>query len=39
MSSRLHGWTITPSHYLEQDLGDVWLDSPESHVCADGNHC
>ncbi|HWI26557.1 MAG TPA: ABC transporter substrate-binding protein [Stellaceae bacterium] len=27
-SSRLHGWTITPSHYLEQDLGDVWLDAP-----------
>jgi peptide/nickel transport system substrate-binding protein len=24
-SSRLKGWNITPSHYLEQDLTDVWL--------------
>jgi peptide/nickel transport system substrate-binding protein len=39
MSSRVQGWTITPSHYIEQDLADVWLDSPESHVCADRNHC
>lgn len=22
---RLKGWTITPSHYLGQDLADVWL--------------
>ena len=25
-SSRLHGWHLTPSHYLEQDLTEVWLD-------------
>lgn len=25
-SSRLHGWSITPSHFLGQDLADVWLD-------------
>ncbi len=25
-SSRLHGWSITPSHFIGQDLGDVWLD-------------
>jgi peptide/nickel transport system substrate-binding protein len=25
-SSRMKGWTLTPSHYLEQDLTDVWLD-------------
>jgi peptide/nickel transport system substrate-binding protein len=25
-SSRLHGWSITPSHFLGQDLTDVWLD-------------
>jgi peptide/nickel transport system substrate-binding protein len=24
-SARLHGWDITPSHYLNQDLADVWL--------------
>lgn len=24
-SSRLKGWHITPSHYIEQDLTDVWL--------------
>ncbi|HSQ03167.1 MAG TPA: hypothetical protein VLN59_03965, partial [Burkholderiales bacterium] len=22
----LKGWKITPSHYLNQDLVDVWLD-------------
>ena len=25
-SSRLHGWSITPSHFIGQDLADVWLD-------------
>jgi peptide/nickel transport system substrate-binding protein len=25
-SARLKGWTMTPSHYLGQDLADVWLD-------------
>jgi peptide/nickel transport system substrate-binding protein len=25
-SSRMHGWSITPSHFLGQDLADVWLD-------------
>ena len=24
-SSALHGWQITPSHLLNQDLADVWL--------------
>jgi len=24
-NSRLHGWTITPSHYLNQQLDTVWL--------------
>jgi peptide/nickel transport system substrate-binding protein len=28
-SARLHGWTITPSHFIGQDLADVWLD-PDS---------
>ena len=26
-SSKLRGWHLTPSHYLEQDLTDVWLDT------------
>ncbi len=26
MSRRVHGWHITPSHFLGQDLADVWLD-------------
>ena len=25
-SSRLKGWAITPSHFIGQDLTDVWLD-------------
>ncbi len=24
-SARLRGWHLTPSHYLEQDLSEVWL--------------
>ena len=24
-SARVHGWKITPSHYVNQDLRDVWL--------------
>jgi len=25
-SSKVKGWTITPSHFIGQDLTDVWLD-------------
>jgi peptide/nickel transport system substrate-binding protein len=25
-NSKLKGWHITPSHYVGQDLADVWLD-------------
>jgi peptide/nickel transport system substrate-binding protein len=25
-SSRLKGWNVTPSHFLGQDLTDVWID-------------
>jgi peptide/nickel transport system substrate-binding protein len=28
-SARLHGWSITPSHFIGQDLVDVWLDPAE----------
>ena len=26
LSARLKGWSITPSHFIGQDLTDVWLD-------------
>jgi peptide/nickel transport system substrate-binding protein len=25
-SPAMKGWNLTPSHYLEQDLAEVWLD-------------
>ena len=25
-NKKLRTWEITPSHYLNQDLADVWLD-------------
>ena len=25
-SARLHGWNLTPSHFIGQDLADAWLD-------------
>ena len=31
-SSRLKGWSITPSHYLNQDLAEVWLERPRDLV-------
>jgi peptide/nickel transport system substrate-binding protein len=37
-SSRVKGWTITPSHYLNQDLADVWLGAPQN-ACADNQRC
>jgi peptide/nickel transport system substrate-binding protein len=26
LPKRVQGWNMTPSHYLSQDLVDVWLD-------------
>jgi peptide/nickel transport system substrate-binding protein len=26
-SAGLKGWSITPSHFIGQDLADVWLDN------------
>ena len=37
-STRLKGWTITPSHYLNQDLADVWLEAPQN-ACVDQKRC
>jgi hypothetical protein len=25
-AAAVKGWHLTPSHYLEQDLTEVWLD-------------
>jgi peptide/nickel transport system substrate-binding protein len=39
-SSRLKGWSITPSHYLNQDLADVWLEpKPTASACAGDARC
>jgi peptide/nickel transport system substrate-binding protein len=37
-SAQLKGWAITPSHYLNQDLADVWLGAAQ-HACADKEKC
>jgi len=26
INKKIHGWYMTPSHYLWQDLSTVWLD-------------
>jgi peptide/nickel transport system substrate-binding protein len=31
----VNGWQIGPSHYLNQDLGTVWLSAPQCGSCAD----
>jgi peptide/nickel transport system substrate-binding protein len=39
-SSRVKGWSITPSHYLNQDLADVWLEpASSSSACAADTRC
>jgi peptide/nickel transport system substrate-binding protein len=37
-SAQLKGWAITPSHYLNQDLADVWLGAAQ-HACVDKEKC
>ena len=37
-SAQLRGWAITPSHYLNQDLAEVWLGAAQ-HACADKEKC
>jgi hypothetical protein len=32
--SYVHGWKISPSHYLNQDLSTIWLSAPECGRCA-----
>jgi peptide/nickel transport system substrate-binding protein len=35
LRSYVHGWKIGPSHYLNQDLGTVWLSEPKCGSCTD----
>jgi peptide/nickel transport system substrate-binding protein len=34
LRSYVHGWKIGPSHYLNQDLGTVWLSAPQCGECS-----
>jgi peptide/nickel transport system substrate-binding protein len=34
LRSYVHGWKISPSHYINQDLSTIWLDPPHCGVCA-----
>ena len=31
--SYMHGWKIGPSHYVNQDLGTIWLSAPHCGKC------
>ena len=31
--SYVNGWKIGPSHYLNQDLGTIWLSAPQCGDC------
>ncbi len=35
LRSYVHGWKISPSHYLNQDLGTIWLSPPQCGECTD----
>jgi peptide/nickel transport system substrate-binding protein len=35
LRSYVHGWKISPSHYLNQDLGTIWLSPPHCGECTD----
>jgi peptide/nickel transport system substrate-binding protein len=35
LRSYVHGWKISPSHYLNQDLGTIWLSPPHCEACTD----
>jgi peptide/nickel transport system substrate-binding protein len=34
LRSYVHGWKIGPSHYMNQDLGTIWLSAPECGECS-----
>jgi peptide/nickel transport system substrate-binding protein len=33
MRSYVHGWKISPSHYMNQDLSTIWLAPPHCGEC------
>jgi peptide/nickel transport system substrate-binding protein len=33
LRSYVHGWKISPSHYINQDLSTIWLDPPHCGAC------
>jgi peptide/nickel transport system substrate-binding protein len=34
LRSYVHGWKISPSHYINQDLADIWLSEPKCDECS-----
>ena len=34
LRSYVHGWKISPSHYINQDLSTIWLSPPQCDECA-----
>jgi hypothetical protein len=34
LRSYVHGWKIGPSHYMNQDLGTIWLSAPQCGKCS-----
>jgi peptide/nickel transport system substrate-binding protein len=34
LRSYVHGWKISPSHYMNQDLATIWLSSPQCGACS-----
>jgi peptide/nickel transport system substrate-binding protein len=34
LRSYVHGWKISPSHYINQDLSTIWLAAPECGACS-----
>ena len=35
LRSYVHGWKISPSHYINQDLATIWLSAPQCEKCTD----
>jgi peptide/nickel transport system substrate-binding protein len=34
LRSYVHGWKISPSHYINQDLATIWLSEPKCDECS-----
>jgi peptide/nickel transport system substrate-binding protein len=34
LRSYVHGWKISPSHYINQDLANIWLSAPKCDECS-----